>query len=232
MSEGVKERKKVEEQKDGEQHDKKEGVAIVEREPVGVDLEEFGEAIDTNVFKMLEDEVVRLIVESEKVGKIDYPEYIEKSWFYIRPHKNFEDKWLEMWSEILLIYCRKNRTFVVNIIDLLIDEPFRSKDGIHAITMDDLRSIIDHLVNKGKARWLDDKKERALVYWEEPEGMVSKIVRFTREAGFKYVTLHLLDKTWPDLPIEEKINLLKKLVVSKKGVWVIENYAVKLVNGA
>ena len=189
------------------------------------------ETRDIEAFKILEEEFVDRIIEEEKRTIPPYPESVNKIWFYIKPHDKFVDNWYEMWADVLLIHCKRERKFLVDLNELVNLYPFTGKMG-KKLRVSDLEDIVDRLVEKRLAKWLNDDKKLAIIFWVNEQNILQKILKHSRAIGFKYITLDLLDKIWPDLPIEEKVNILNKLVTNKKAKWIIENYAVKILNGA
>ena len=223
----------VEREREEEVAERSEEVDAVERKNISIpDLsKKFGEIIDVSTLKLLENELVEKIVEDEKRNYRRYPNWIKNVWPYIKPHKNFLGKWFEMWKQVLLIYLANERSFLVNVAELANSFPFYNSSIGKGIGVDALREIVDRLVKDGLARWLDKNKVTAVVYWQSLENIIQKILKYSREIGLKYITLDLLDKVWPNLPVDEKIKILNDIVSSKKGSWVIKNYAVKLFNG-
>ncbi|MGQ4890971.1 MAG: hypothetical protein ACP6IP_00605 [Candidatus Njordarchaeia archaeon] len=195
-------------------------------------LEMLEEVRDIETFKILENEFIRMIIDEEKKLVRPYPRILERQWFYVKPHKNFQDSWYEKWSEVILTYCVSNRKFVVDVNELISIYPFVHKDSGLAIKKEDLQGALDVLVEKKMARWLDKDKNIAIVYWVSIKNILQKILKYSRELEFKYITLDLLDKIWPDLPLSEKVKVLNHLVAYKKAKWIIKNYAVKIVDGA
>ena len=187
---------------------------------------------DVETFKLLENEFIRMIVEEEKKLVRSYPDILRRPWFYLKPHENFRESWCNKWSEIVLTYCIANRKFVIDINELASIYPFFNNDTGFSLKKEYLRGIIDVLVEKNMAKWVDKDKNIAIVYWISIENILQKILKYSRELEFKYITLDLLDKIWPDLPLSEKVKILNHLVAYKKAKWIIKNYAVKIVNGA
>lgn len=192
------------------------------------EVEALNEVLAKSTYKILQEELVRLLKEDLKVFSRDYPDLINKRFFYIRPHERFFAAWVSKWAEILLAYCSNENRFIVSLDELVSTPPFRSDKTGLALSLEDLRIIIDRLVEDGKARWLDREKKVAIIYWVPLEYLADRIVELSREIEFKYVTVQLLDKVFPDLILEEKIALLNLIVTKNKGVWVKENYAIKL----
>ncbi len=186
------------------------------------------ELLAKSTYKILQEELIRLLKEDLKEFQRPYPNLIEKPFFYVRPHKNFLDGWLKKWAEILLSYCGKNNRFTVSIDDLLFHFPFNSMKFNKSLSREDLKLIIDKLVEEGKAKWLDEKREVAIIYWVSPSFIINRILLHSREIGFKYITIHLLDRVFSDLPLSEKIALLNTIVTENKGIWIRKNYAIRL----
>jgi len=198
------------------------------QEVVEEKIEVIEELIAKSTYKILLDELTRLLREDIRSLKRPYPPLINKAFFYVRPHERFLESWLKKWGEIVLIYCGKNNKFVVSLDELAVEFPFSSTKLNKSLSRDDLKKIVGKLVESGKAKWLDTKQEVALIYWISPSYIIDRILLHSREIGFKYITLHLLDKVFPDLPLEEKIALLNTIVTKNKGVWIKKNYAIRL----
>jgi len=186
------------------------------------------ELLAQSTYKILQEELIRLLKEDLKIFIRPYPDLVNKPFFYIKPHKNFLEGWLKKWAEVLIIFCGRNNRFVVSIDELLSHFPFNSTKFNKSLSREDLKLIIDKLVEEGKAKWLDEKKEVALIYWVSPSFIINRILLHSREIGFKYITIHLLDRVFSDLPLIEKIALLNTIVTENKGIWIRKNYAIRL----
>ena len=156
----------------------------------------------------------------------ELPEWVKRPWMYIKPKKGDQiESWLQSWSAIILDYSRIFVIHIININDLRSVHPFNNKKLGKRLTLDQVRSIIDHLVQQNIARWLDeDKKTRARIYWKANEEWADNLLDFMIETG-RVVEIHSLydltqlEQKWCDLPADDLIIVCEMLVERKVARW-------------
>ncbi|MHA1198158.1 MAG: hypothetical protein ACTSQF_02190, partial [Candidatus Heimdallarchaeaceae archaeon] len=154
------------------------------------------------------------------------PKWVKAPWMFIKPQKGDQiESWLESWSAIILDYSRIFVIHVFNINDLRTVHPFNNKKIGKRLTVEQVRDVIDHLVNQNIARWLDeDKKTRARIYWKSNEEWADKLVDFMIETGRvveiqSLYDLTQLEENWSNLPSDDLVIVCEMLVERKVARW-------------
>ena len=156
----------------------------------------------------------------------ELPAWVKRPWMYINPNKADQvESWLQSWSAIVLDYSRIFVIHIININDLRSDHPFNNKKLGKRLTLAQVRSVIDHLVQQNVARWLDeDTKTRARIYWKSNEEWADALLDFMIETG-RVVEVHSLydltqmDQNWGGLPADDLIIVCEMLVERKVARW-------------
>ncbi len=154
------------------------------------------------------------------------PKWVKAPWMYIKPQKSDQvESWLESWSAIVLDYSRIFVIHIININDLRTALPFNNKKIGKRLTIEQVREIIDHLVQQNIARWLDeDVKTRARIYWKSNDEWADKLLDFMIETG-RVVEIHSLyditqlEEKWSNLPSDDLIIVCEMLVERKVARW-------------
>ncbi len=154
------------------------------------------------------------------------PKWIKAPWMFIKPQKGDQiESWLESWSAIVLDYTRIFVIHVININDLRTVHPFNNKKIGKRLSIEQVRDVIDHLVNQNIARWLDeDTKTRARIYWKSNDEWADKLLDFMIETG-RVVEIHSLfdltqlEENWSGLPADDLIIVCEMLVERKVARW-------------
>jgi hypothetical protein len=156
----------------------------------------------------------------------ELPAWVKRPWMYIKPKKEDQvESWLQSWSAIVLDYSRIFVIHIININDLRSVHPFNNKELGKRLTLAQVRSVIDHLVQQNIARWLDeDNKTRARIYWKSNEEWADALLDFMIETG-RVVEVHSLydltqmDEKWGNLPADDLIIVCEMLVERKVARW-------------
>jgi len=154
------------------------------------------------------------------------PKWVKAPWMFIKPQKSDQiESWLESWSAIILDYSRIFVIHIININDLRSVHPFQNKKIGKRLTVDQVRTIIDHLVKQNIARWLDeDNKTRARIYWKSNEEWADELLDFMIETG-RVVEIHSLydltqlEEKWSNLPADDLVIVCEMLVEKKVARW-------------
>jgi len=208
---------------------KKDKIVVKEAEKPYLSLEEIKkEILDISELRLLEKEFIKLL--KNKLTKISenaaYPEWINEPWARIRPHQKFYLSWLNKWKDVLIIYSKKHRKFLHSLPKLVSERPFY--DGKSGLSIEDVRKIVDMLVQEDLARWLDEDKTNFVVYWLPISFIVELVIEAAKEAGLYLIRSNIISEVLKDIPSHDLIEILKIIVNKGYGVWVIEGRAVKL----
>ncbi len=156
----------------------------------------------------------------------ELPAWVKRPWMYIKPKKDDQvESWLQSWSAIVLDYSRIFVIHIININDLRSVHPFNNKELGKRLTLAQVRSVIDHLVQQNIARWLDeDTKTRARIYWKSNDEWADALLDFMIETG-RVVEVHSLydltqmNEKWGNLPADDLIIVCEMLVERKVARW-------------
>jgi len=154
------------------------------------------------------------------------PKWVKRPWMYIKPKKTDQiESWLQSWSAIVLDYSRIFVIHIININDLRSVHPFNNKNLGKRLTLAQVRSIIDHLVQQNIARWLDEKtKTRVRIYWKSNEEWADALLDFMLDTGRvveiqSLYDLTQLEQNWGNLPAADLIIVCEMLVERKVARW-------------
>ncbi len=154
------------------------------------------------------------------------PKWVKAPWMYIKPKKESDvESWLQSWSAIVLDYSRIFVIHIININELRTEYPFNNKKLSKRLTIEQVRAIIDQLVQQNIATWLDEQnKTRARIYWRNNEEWADELLGFMIETG-RVVEIHSLyditqlEEKWSNLPADDLIIVCEMLVERKVARW-------------
>lgn len=156
----------------------------------------------------------------------DLPRWVNAPWMFITPKKDSQLKsWLEDWSTVLLDYAQIFNFHVVNINELRNVHPFNNRKIGKKLSLEQLRQIVDYLIEQNFARWLDEqRKTRARIYWKSLEEWADEMLDFLIDTG-RIVEIHSLydlttfEQKWSTLPPEELVAVCQILVDRGVARW-------------
>ncbi|KAJ3186224.1 Vacuolar protein-sorting-associated protein 25 [Gaertneriomyces sp. JEL0708] len=151
--------------------------------------------------------------------------------FTLQPTSSTQAKQLQLWSDLLLAFCRHNRIFHIStssaaspksqLAPLFINSSIKRSLNREAIT-----AVIDDLVKKGSAEWLGTgkEKEECLVYFKTPTEWADLIHKWAFDTGSTnsvctvYELLHS-DGTegWDFHEMDERILMKALNILAKNG---------------
>ncbi|CAK0782296.1 hypothetical protein CVIRNUC_005622 [Coccomyxa viridis] len=109
-----------------------------------------------------------------------YPPY-----FTLQPVKETREKQVELWTELILRYCRQSRTFVLSS-DTSDDSPlFYNRKIERRLNQDARLLLLGELVSRGNGRWLDKGRQQCLVLWKKLEEWAATVYGLVRELGMQ-----------------------------------------------
>ena len=153
------------------------------------------------------------------------PVWIEKPYYYITPAEKFQDKrklWQKEWADFLLQWANAKDKYVVEILTLQKEYPFKNPVINKQLNNDQLQLIGDFLTEKTEALWKNKNKTHLRIFWEPLEETAEKIYDWAFERGQKYIgVFDVLDskQVFADLSSDEILECLIILVKEKKGEW-------------
>lgn len=153
------------------------------------------------------------------------PVWIEKPYYYITPAEKFEAKrklWQKQWSDFLLQWANTKDKYLVGILELQKEYPFKNPVINKQLSNDQLRLIGDYLTEEGNGLWKNKNKTHLRVYWEPLEETAEKIYEWAFERGQKYLgVFDILDakQLFSELSSEEINECLLLLIKKEKAEW-------------
>eukprot|EP01102_Stenamoeba_stenopodia_P008938 TRINITY_DN2613_c0_g2_i1.p1 TRINITY_DN2613_c0_g2~~TRINITY_DN2613_c0_g2_i1.p1 ORF type:complete len:204 (+),score=46.00 TRINITY_DN2613_c0_g2_i1:247-858(+) len=129
-----------------------------------------------------------------------FPDMFElPPFFTIQPVLATKNRQLQLWSELILAFCRHYRLFVINVAEAtsthhannssasatssLLSTLFSNPRINRKLTVDGIKLMLDHLVSIGRAAWQGKDKTSLLVYWRTPEEWGSLIYKWICDNG-------------------------------------------------
>ena len=153
------------------------------------------------------------------------PVWIEKPYYYVTPADKFLEKrkmWQQQWSDFLIQWANAKDKYLVEILALQKEYPFKNPVINKQLNADQLVLIGDFLTEEGKGLWKNKNKSHLRIYWEPLEESAEKIYDWAFKRGQKYVgVFDILDskQIFAELSSEEIYECLVILVKNKKGEW-------------
>jgi len=151
------------------------------------------------------------------------PEWTKKPFMYIIPkNERMKDSWLEKWGDLVLLYCRTTITHVIALEELRAFEPFTNESHGKKISLEQMQFLIDSLIRKELAKWLDESKLRARIYYKTLEEFAEMLIKYIFDRGLDteyLITLKELrgfEQEWSSLPDEDLNELMRILEKQKK----------------
>lgn len=185
------------------------------------EVKEVEQEIASEIEKISEEVKVTEKVEVvEEKLKFTFPEWIDYPWMYIKPkNQDLHRSWLQSWGDLLLKWASFHVKHVISIHDLLSTPPYSK------LSAEYLREIMNYLVEKGFAKWLDENRLR--VYWKSLEELADHLYNWALDTGTIYFTPYDLLQESPEiikkLPTEDILKIINILIGSKKAKWMDKN---------
>ncbi|MCE7736352.1 MAG: hypothetical protein GPJ54_15835 [Candidatus Heimdallarchaeota archaeon] len=180
--------------------------------------------------KVDEEIVITEIVEVAPVDifLIKMPPWVKKPWMYVKPtHEHQLSSWLDSWQGLVLDYSRSYKIHIVNLSELNTKYPFTNQEIGKILTYDQLQTIIDKMVTEGLARWIDETKISARIYYLTNKDWASRVMAYLMESGYAaevmtFFELQGLEQEWSTLPRAELRDIFDILVMDGRAKWVGE----------
>lgn len=155
----------------------------------------------------------RLRASLQKGNKIDLTSLrkLNQNYWKIPPVPEIQRKrWKETWGKALLAIAKKRGTFIIDIKELITQEPFQGMRIKH------LRKIVNWLKEENLARWINGERTTFIIYWKTKKELAEKIYQMASELRVPMLSLDDLHSIY-DFPTEDLREVLK-LIAAKKGV--------------
>lgn len=156
-----------------------------------------------------------------------YPwEYNFPPFFTIQPNLETRKAQLESWRSLILDYCQHHNIHQLHLRDCLNKPPFHNESINRRLTPESLKIIIDSLVEKKFAEWLN--KESCLVYSRPPSQWAKIISDYVKEKSIQNTVLTFYEILEGDSTegrefhrLDETIFLKALKILEKEGKAVI-----------
>jgi len=189
----------------------------IKQEKKKVKINEVEEEIISEVEKIGEELKVAEQVEAVKERpQFVFPDWINYPWMYVKPRNaDLYRSWLQNWGNLLLRWASFHIKHVVSIDDLLSINPYSK------LPVEYLKEIMNYLVEKGFAKWLDNNRLR--IYWKSLEELADYLYNWALDTGTIYFTPYDLSQEGPDviktLPTGDLLQVINILINSGRAKW-------------
>ncbi|MHA2098778.1 MAG: hypothetical protein ACW99A_08830 [Candidatus Kariarchaeaceae archaeon] len=179
----------------------------------------------------IQKEIEKEVQITEKEETIDIflvklPPWVKKPWMYVKPVNEAQlNSWLDSWKGLVIEYARSYKIHVINLSQLNTKHPFANQEIDKTLTYDQLQSIVDHMVIEGLAKWIDDTRVSARIYYLTNKQWGNKIMEYMIESGYAaeimtFFELQQLKQEWSTLPRTELKDIFEILVMEGRAKWV------------
>lgn len=153
------------------------------------------------------------------------PVWVEKPFYYITPNEKLKDRnllWKKEWSDFLLQWANAKDKYIIEIILLQQEYPFKNPVIHKQLKRNQLEVIGDHLVLNKLGKWRSKNKSHIRLYWESIEETAETIYQWSFERGNKYLGVFDIldaDQAFSELPKDEIYECMLILIRTKKAEW-------------
>ncbi|CAL5228624.1 g11789 [Coccomyxa viridis] len=110
----------------------------------------------------------------------NYPPY-----FTLQPVKETREKQVELWTELILRYCRQQRAYILSTSTADDNPLFYNRKIERRLNQDARLLFLGELVSRGNARWLDKDRRQCLVLWKKLQEWADTVYSLVRELGMQ-----------------------------------------------
>ncbi|MFW9778251.1 MAG: hypothetical protein ACFFE8_05290 [Candidatus Heimdallarchaeota archaeon] len=151
------------------------------------------------------------------------PPWVQKPWRWMVPEDpQLRQQWLLTWGDFLFDFARLLNIHVIDLQEISLVYPFHNPVLRKKLTTQQLILISDFLIEKGKAKWWDDQKNRLRVYWKTLQSYAEDLFNYAFQNGYDMVTafdIVKMKQSWSNLPPRDIRELMKIMVLTKKAFW-------------
>ncbi|XP_077112898.1 vacuolar protein-sorting-associated protein 25 [Ranitomeya variabilis] len=102
--------------------------------------------------------------------------------FYtLQPNVDTRQKQLSAWSSLVLSYCRHNKLYTMNVMEIQESPLFNNKKIQRKLSLESVQVVLEELRKKGNLEWLDKNKTRFLIMWRRPDEWGKVIYQWSPE---------------------------------------------------
>ncbi|KAI8895539.1 vacuolar protein-sorting-associated protein 25-like protein [Globomyces pollinis-pini] len=134
--------------------------------------------------------------------EFEYPSIYEFPPFFTKqPNADTWAKQLDMWTDLILSYCKFNRLFVLPVDQN--QKPFSNSNISRTLGKDVVVLVLDRLVSVGRGVWSKDKSH-CIVYWYTPEEWAAKLYQYVFDSGKTNTVCTLYELIHGDEVVDEE----------------------------
>lgn len=124
------------------------------------------------------------------MSKFVFPwEYEFPPFFTIQPNLETKKLQLEAWRSLILDYCQHNGIHQLNLREWLGKPPFYNETIDRRLSLDSMKVVVNSLVAKRFAEWLDKDHETCLIYSRPPEQWAQIMQDYVKEKSLHNMIL-------------------------------------------
>lgn len=147
-----------------------------------------------------------------------WPEWVNFPWMMKKPTRAEDlDSWLRDWCDLVLKWCQSTVRHVVGLKD------FKTSKYFDELPEMELRDILQHLVDRGLAKWIGKDRTVARIMWRSLEEWANDVYQWAYKNGEEHLDRFRIQSAKEDfssLPNPE-INMVLETMVKKKTLkWV------------
>lgn len=147
----------------------------------------------------------------------DYWQYDFPPFFTIQPNDETRRLQMDVWCAIIMDYCRRNKLYELNISESLGRPPFRNDKIGRNLTEESLRIILDEMVKRGRAEWLnvDGQTKQCLIYWLRIDEWADIIKQWVEDKGLNGTMCTLYEITQDEDRSDQQLFALDERILMK-----------------
>jgi len=109
-------------------------------------------------------------------------QYSFPPFFTIQPNAETKKKQLDIWTQLVLNYCRANKMFVLDKSDNS-SVLFNNREISRQLSLESITVILEYMKTKEKIQWADEKKDRCFVFWHSPAEWGTILFKYAQKNG-------------------------------------------------
>ncbi|KAE8575745.1 hypothetical protein XENTR_v10003930 [Xenopus tropicalis] len=123
--------------------------------------------------------------------------------FTLQPNVDTRQKQLSAWSSLVLSYCRHNKLYTMNLMEIQESPLFNNKKIQRKLSLESVQVVLEELKKKGNLEWIDKNKSRFLIMWRRPDEWGKVIYQWVREV--------CIVPPWPKIDLLSEASLEQSL---------------------
>ncbi|KAJ8913702.1 hypothetical protein NQ315_007419 [Exocentrus adspersus] len=147
---------------------------------------------------------------------IEWPwQYSFPPFFTLQPHPETRSKQVTAWKSLILTYCQKTKTYVIDVREASQFPVFNNAAINRKLEHSVIVSILCELQKHGNAAPLDKAKNRWEIYWHTLEEWASMVYEFVSNRGMQNTVVTLYELAHGEDTREEEFHGIQQEVFVK-----------------